>query len=75
MFTRNARPLLALAMLLFAGTIGGCQRQPDPEEYGEIITEVPRDLDKPFPLPELDAKPADGPPSGVSEKPAEEAPK
>jgi hypothetical protein len=54
MFTRNARRLLGVAILLFGGTLSGCMDRLDPAEYGEIITEVPKDLDKPIRLPELE---------------------
>ena len=46
--------MLAVAVVVAAGALIGCRRPPDPEEYGEIITEVPERLNKPFPLPELE---------------------
>lgn len=52
MFTRKPGFLLAVAALLAAG-VPGCQTPPDPNEYGETITEVPARLNKPFPLPDL----------------------
>jgi hypothetical protein len=42
------------ALLIAGGALLGCESGPDPKEFGEIITEVPRELDKPFPLPQLD---------------------
>jgi hypothetical protein len=54
MFTRNVRPLLALGAILFGGSLVGCQSRLDPDEFGEIITEVPKELNQPFPLSELD---------------------
>ncbi len=54
MFTRKPSRMLALAVMVAAAALVGCRRPPDPAEYGEIITEVPERLSKPFPLPELE---------------------
>jgi hypothetical protein len=54
MFIQKACRLLALAALGLWGVPLGCQKSPDPEEFGEIITEVPKHLDRPFPLPQLE---------------------
>jgi hypothetical protein len=75
MFTRNARPLLALAAILVGGATVGCETRLDPGEYGEIITKVPSDLNRPFPLPELDEHPAGEPQPTVPEKEEPEIPK
>ena len=53
MFTRKAWPMLA-GMLLAGSLLLGCETRPDPQEFGEIITTVPKGLNKPFPLPQLD---------------------
>ena len=60
MFTRKACRTLALAALAASGTLIGCRKPPDPQEYGEIITAVPDRLNKPFPLPELEKPPVTG---------------
>jgi hypothetical protein len=54
MFTRKSRHTLAVAALVAVGALSGCQKPPDAEQFGEIITEIPERLDKPFPLPEIE---------------------
>jgi hypothetical protein len=56
MFTRKAFATL-VALLIAAGGILGCETRPDPKEFGDIITEVPPDLDQPFPMPQLETPP------------------
>lgn len=60
MFTRNTGVLLAIAAWVLGGAVSGCEKAPDSEEFGEIIHQVPPELNKPFPLPELD-QPKEGP--------------
>jgi hypothetical protein len=45
---------LPLATLLCAMTLLGCEKSLDSPEYGELINRVPQDLNRPYPLPELD---------------------
>ncbi len=63
MFTpKHGRPLVLAA--LAAVLLPGCTPSLPPEEYGEVITEIPPELNRPFPMPELseqqpdEAKPA-----------------
>lgn len=46
---------LAVVSLLAVGTLG-CQPALDPQEYGEVITELPYvpGVEKPYPLPEVE---------------------
>lgn len=60
MLTRNPCRTLAVAALAAGGVLAGCHKPPDPDKYGEIITTVPEELNKPFPLPELDDPPEKG---------------
>ena len=54
MFTPK-RPRLLAGVALTAGILLlGCEKSLDSPEYGEIIDQVPPELDRPFPLPELD---------------------
>lgn len=48
------RILSTLVLALPLGVVVGCSEGLDPQEYGEIIKAVPPDLDKPYPLPELE---------------------
>jgi hypothetical protein len=75
MFTRNTAAVLVLVVLLLAGT-SGCGGRPDPERYGEVLTRVPPELNRPFPLPELE-EPAESPLPGpkTPEPDAAESPK
>jgi hypothetical protein len=52
MFTpKTLRPLAAI---LLASALVGCEKSLDSPEFGELINQVPQDLNRPFPLPELD---------------------
>jgi hypothetical protein len=67
MFTPKST--LLLATLLCAMTLLGCEKPLDSPEYGELIHSVPPDLNRPYPLPELDpptANPLPGPASQES---------
>jgi hypothetical protein len=64
MFIRKACRLLAVVAPLALGALSGCEKRPDPKEYGEIITEVPERLNRPFPLPQLE-EPRDKPKEGA----------
>jgi hypothetical protein len=48
------RTLSTVVLALQLGVVVGCSKPLDPEEYGEIIKEVPPDLNKPYPLPQLE---------------------
>lgn len=74
MFTRYAGPLLGIAAIVFGGTLVGCGTQPDPSRYGEIITEVPADLNEPFPLPELEEPEPGDPEQEAPDEPNPETP-
>ncbi|REK15868.1 MAG: hypothetical protein DWQ37_08620 [Planctomycetota bacterium] len=63
------RFLLISMTLAGLATIAGCSQRLDPDEYGEVITEVPEHLNKPFPMPELEPRPSD---SGESDEEAVE---
>lgn len=70
MFT--PKMLLPLAALLFAATLFGCEKSLDSPEYGELIHNVPPNLNRPYPLPELDpptANPLPGPATHESGSP------
>jgi hypothetical protein len=74
MFTRNFAGLLVLCAVGCAcAATPGCSRRLDPQEYGEVITEVPQDLGKPFPLPELEV-PAEGAAQPAAESPEKSEP-
>ena len=76
MFTPKRRLLLA-AVLLAAGTLlAGCEKSLDSPEYGEIIDQVPPELNRPFPLPQLD-EPGPSPLAGPApiEESGEQSPK
>jgi hypothetical protein len=60
MFTPKTFRSLTLAILLSAPAMAGCEKSLDSPEYGERIYEIPPELDKPFPLPELNP-PSDSP--------------
>ncbi len=76
LISRPSFPLIltiAIALLF----LGGCTPSLNSPEYGEIITAVPKSLDREFPLPELDSPPESplrGPESTASESasPADE---
>jgi hypothetical protein len=74
MFTPKS--LLPLAALLFAAAFIGCQESLDSPEYGELIHGVPQNLNRPYPLPELEAPtsnplPGPAPEAAPSEQSAE----
>jgi hypothetical protein len=48
--------------------VAGCSGRPDPAEYGEVVTEVPAGLNRPFPLPELELA-AEEPADAAAETP------
>ncbi len=52
---RNRQLAIAAGFLLVLPLVG-CQPSLDPDQYGEIIYEVPRvpGADKPYPLPQLE---------------------
>jgi hypothetical protein len=57
-------------------TLLGCEKSLDSPEYGELIHSVPTDLNRPYPLPELDpptANPLPGPASQGSASGAQSA--
>jgi hypothetical protein len=58
---RRTRPLRAVARAFALAVVGlltvgslGCEPKLDPQEYGELVTELPRvpGVEKPYPLPE-----------------------
>jgi hypothetical protein len=72
MFTPKATGPLALVFLLASGISGCGQPSLDSPEYGEIIEEVPPELNRPYPLPELEP-PKESPLPGPAEEPGESA--
>lgn len=60
MASSDIRPLVAFAGLVVVSLCCGCEKPLDSPEYGEIIYQVPTELDRPIPLPELD-DPSDSP--------------
>ena len=46
-----------MLLAVLAISLSGCERTLDSPEYGEIIFEVPPELNRPYPLPELDEPP------------------
>jgi len=55
MFTRKASGVLAtIALVVTSLLAAGCERPLDPQQYGEVITEVPERLNKPFEIPQLE---------------------
>ncbi len=60
LFTGWSFSLLSVAAVVAALAVTGCERRLAPEQYGEITHEVPAELNKPYPLPQLD-EPAEGP--------------
>ena len=76
MFTPKRPRLLIFALLAATLALVGCEKSLDSPEYGEIIDQVPRELDRPYPLPELDApgpSPLPGP-AEVESEPGEPFP-
>lgn len=73
LFTPKAARSLAPVSLVLAVLLSGCEQQSlDSPEYGEIIRQVPRELNRPYPLPELDgpqAAPLPGPTPESDETP------
>jgi hypothetical protein len=68
MFTPKST--LPLGTLLCAMTLLGCEKPLDSPEYGELIYSVPPDLNRPYPLPELDPPTANPLPGPAAQEPA-----
>jgi len=70
MFTPKRCRLLAGAAMAAGILLAGCEKSLDSPEYGEIIDQVPPELNRPFPLPGLDElgpSPLPGPSAADSE--------
>jgi hypothetical protein len=53
------KTLRSLAVLLLVALPSSCEKPLDSPEFGELINEVPLELNRPFPLPELDQPKSD----------------
>jgi hypothetical protein len=53
------KTLRTLAVLLLVALLSSCEKPLDSPEFGELINEVPLELNRPFPLPELDPPTSD----------------
>ena len=58
-FCALARPLALAASCSLGLATSGCQPKLDPQEYGEVVTELPYvpGTEKPYRLPELEQSP------------------
>jgi hypothetical protein len=54
---RSSPGVLLVALVL----VGGCAPSLDPQEYGQVIHEIPKveGADEPYPLPQLEEPPAE----------------